>query len=300
MEYSDLTRAEIEAIWEDGYNALDNYEGGQKNVLETLGQIITSMRELNLEVQRLENSSWSDFVDGDKVEAGGGSGSKPPTESGGKKWSIEEAKKDIQEKEQQYFHKLMVQAQSEGNKGLENWIKEERKKYGMNSDSGAIERYGIVPDEVWQKKKKNYGFRRGGETQLTGLHWLDGEKGKPERVLSAEQTKAFNKLVEVAPQFNHAIAKVIEMTSGEKGLGQLIERLPQLGHTLENALAAGDLGKNNTPNEVSVHFDKMINIEGNVDKSMDLEGIIKRASQQAIKDLQNTLSNVGLKTRTRF
>ncbi|WP_434417404.1 phage tail tape measure protein [Tissierella praeacuta] len=42
-------------------------------------------------------------------------------------------------------------------------------------------------------------YRDGGETQLTGLHWLDGVKGKPERVLSAQQTKDFNKLVEQMP-----------------------------------------------------------------------------------------------------
>lgn len=43
-------------------------------------------------------------------------------------------------------------------------------------------------------------FATGGETQTTGIHWLDGQVGKPERVLSAEQTQSFNKLVNNLPK----------------------------------------------------------------------------------------------------
>jgi hypothetical protein len=50
------------------------------------------------------------------------------------------------------------------------------------------------PGGTWQDQ-----FASGGETQKTGLHWLDGSIGKPERVLSAEQTEAFNKLVADIP-----------------------------------------------------------------------------------------------------
>ena len=35
------------------------------------------------------------------------------------------------------------------------------------------------------------GYKTGGETSKTGLHWLDGEDGEPERILSAQQTKDF-------------------------------------------------------------------------------------------------------------
>ena len=45
-------------------------------------------------------------------------------------------------------------------------------------------------------------FKKGGETSKTGIHWLDGESGSPERVLSAEQTKDFNKLVDVLSNSN--------------------------------------------------------------------------------------------------
>lgn len=42
-------------------------------------------------------------------------------------------------------------------------------------------------------------FRKGGETEGTGMHWLDGTKREPERVLSAEQTASFNKLIQMLP-----------------------------------------------------------------------------------------------------
>jgi hypothetical protein len=45
-------------------------------------------------------------------------------------------------------------------------------------------------------------FLGGGETQSTGLHWLDGKIGKPERILSPEQTASFNKLVDLLPKLD--------------------------------------------------------------------------------------------------
>ena len=42
-------------------------------------------------------------------------------------------------------------------------------------------------------------YAEGGETQSTGMHYLDGKVGKPERVLSPVQTTSFNQLVKDLP-----------------------------------------------------------------------------------------------------
>ena len=55
------------------------------------------------------------------------------------------------------------------------------------------------------------GFTEGGETQATGLHLLHGNVGKPERVLSAEQTSSFNTLVSKLPDIT-SILKNIDVT----------------------------------------------------------------------------------------
>lgn len=59
-------------------------------------------------------------------------------------------------------------------------------------------------DEIMNWKKNHpERFYDGGETRFTGMHWLDGKVGKPERILSAEQTLSFNKLAKnVVPLTN--------------------------------------------------------------------------------------------------
>ena len=70
-----------------------------------------------------------------------------------------------------------------------------------NSPYSEGKLYTMTFDGQTQKftSSANGAYKDGGETQLTGLHWLDGEIGKPERVLTSEQTASFNKLVEMLP-----------------------------------------------------------------------------------------------------
>jgi hypothetical protein len=72
----------------------------------------------------------------------------------------------------------------------------------------------IDKDQVDYYKNLGYEvgkYAKGGETQKTGLHWLDGNPGEPERVLSAEQTKSFNKLVENLIPTNQIMEKVLNV-----------------------------------------------------------------------------------------
>lgn len=72
------------------------------------------------------------------------------------------------------------------------------KDYGLGS---AV--YGLTAEDTFERfKLKASKYALGGETSTTGIHWLDGKIGKPERVLSPEQTASFNKLVDFLPKLN--------------------------------------------------------------------------------------------------
>ena len=64
-------------------------------------------------------------------------------------------------------------------------------------------------------------FATGGSTQRTGWHWLDGKPGKPERVLSAQQTEAFDKLVDSITNNNN-------ITNAGVSIGSIKIETPQL------------------------------------------------------------------------
>jgi len=70
--------------------------------------------------------------------------------------------------------------------------------------------YGKTKEEVEAIRKK-YGFSLGGETSKTGLHWIDGEIGKPERILSAQQTKDFNTMVASLPNLLKGIDTIADV-----------------------------------------------------------------------------------------
>lgn len=80
-------------------------------------------------------------------------------------------------------------------------------QFGSSSNSSyyAGTTYNGVPVDdgsaIYNNWKAN-NFDTGGETQRTGLHWLDGKIGKPERVLSSEQNNSFTKLIDMLPKLN--------------------------------------------------------------------------------------------------
>ena len=51
----------------------------------------------------------------------------------------------------------------------------------------------------------------------------------------------------------------------------------------------------NSPTGITIDRFVDITVQGNLDTSVDLENIIKRASQKAIDTLVNTMSNMGIK-----
>lgn len=94
------------------------------------------------------------------------------------------------------------------------------------------------------------GFNTGGETQKTGLHWLDGEIGEPERVLSVQQTKDFNKLVTYVPD-------LLDSINTSKNLIPDI-RIPDLNKSQSQSTTI--LNQSNTPptQVIHNHIDKLV------------------------------------------
>jgi hypothetical protein len=121
-------------------------------------------------------------------------------------------------------------------------------------------------------KGEPFTFKRGGETTSTGLHWLDGLATKPERILTAEQTQAFNKLVDYLP-------RVLPMISGQTNIP-----------TITNSTG-------------SLNIDTLVKIEGNVDKNVmeDLKRWSNELLDQAVKrmyaDQKKNLNMAGVFTR---
>lgn len=65
--------------------------------------------------------------------------------------------------------------------------------------------FGVSLADMTAEEARAAGFASGGETQSTGLQLLHGKPGEPERVLSSQQTKSFNKLVDYLPNLLNKI-----------------------------------------------------------------------------------------------
>lgn len=273
-EYGDSLDSTVKDTWYDAYDAMDEYNNGQLNVLNTLGRIADKLKEVKADIKDVGNSSWQDYVDRDDItpeksripvydDKPKSSSSSDSSSSGTKKYTEAQAKNVIQTTQARYLREEEKKAREQNNTGLIKWIQAERKRWGINPTSGDITTYGIVPSEIWEREKKKYGFLKGGETRRTGLHWLDGSQTLPERVLSPEQTQTFNKMVEYLPSV------VSKIESFEK---------------TENGKANSD---------IVFHIDKMVNVEGNLDDGFDM----KKMKDEVINTMNQVLANIGIKPK---
>ena len=94
-------------------------------------------------------------------------------------------------------------------------------------------------------------------SEKTGLHWLDGELGKPERVLTVEQTKGFNKLVDNLPNLLNKVDLLKNITSNIS--------LPDF-----NNLVGRSQSTNNTIHIDKLEFPNITNPEGLQQAILDL------------------------------
>lgn len=131
--------------------------------------------------------------------------------------------------------------------------------------------------EEYQEKGKSilqkYKIHKlGGLNTETGWHWLDGTDTKPELVLNAEQTKAMIGLKDYLPSF----LKSIKTPSIQ---------LPKLDLINLSGITGGS--------PVELKIDRLINIEGNADKSVIPE--IKQAGLNSLTQLRQALNKQGIR-----
>jgi len=106
-------------------------------------------------------------------------------------------------------------------------------------------------------------FAKGGETNITGWHWLDGKPGEPERVLSSEQTKSFNKLIDYLPNIMNYLPKI---------------NVPKLS-------MAGVSG---------INIDSPVYISGNVDKSVipNIKNALNYNNNKLLSEIKKAVTTV--------
>ena len=116
------------------------------------------------------------------------------------------------------------------------------------------------------KKAFDENFKKyadGGETQFTGMHWLDGKIGKPERVLTSEQTTSFNKLVDMLPSLGNISSMIPK-------LDVIKNWLPNIALPDFSSMFSGNRNENKT--EQHFHINKLE--FPNVTNSKDIENCI--------------------------
>ena len=155
QDYGTGVSEDITNAWDLAYDAMESYNGGQMNVLETLSKITAEMERLN---DLSENMKVEDFIDDSDGGMTGDIQDNPdtPSENHGNTISEEEAKKQEQLNQQKYLHEQAKKAKAEGNDALLRWVQAERKKWGLDPTSGAITSEGVVPADVWATAKKKY------------------------------------------------------------------------------------------------------------------------------------------------
>jgi hypothetical protein len=153
-----------------------------------------------------------------------------------------------------------------------------RDRFGIPSDDFSYSQ--IVAMSI-DEFKKQYGlYKDGGETERTGLHWLDGRDNEPERILSAQQTKDFNKLVDITPEilktFDSSIIKDIIKATNFSTVNVSIPKVPT------NTLSKG----------VTLQIDNFIKAD-NITKESIPE--LKKIQANAMEDLKNLLNKNGVR-----
>ena len=121
-----------------------------------------------------------------------------------------------------------------------------------------------APASLIEARLKEIGFARGGETQYTGWHWLDGKQGNPERVLDPAQTKLFNRLVDILPALSFLNSRQFPMLSASS--------LNNAGSRYDHAPA--------------LQIEKLIHVEGNIDKEVmpNIEKAIETGLNKVIRE----------------
>lgn len=121
--------------------------------------------------------------------------------------------------------------------------------FSIKGSDGSTHRYtndttGVkldgVPTTVAELRKKfpniswkgGKGFKTGGTTERTGLHWLDGTPGRPERILSPGANKEFETMLSSLTAESRLRAESYTNAASDERLKEISQRLQQLSEVI--------------------------------------------------------------------
>lgn len=143
----------------------------------------------------------------------------------------------------------------------------ENNKFANTASNTQMNLNNMVQTIVQEKLKKNglklvpYAtvtpFATGGVADFTGPAWLDGSASKPERILNAQQTASFDKLVNVLDDMNAAGFSFDDLRKQMSGSKISLPNLaPSLGKDAFNASVANVGTVNVTIEEAEINDDR--------------------------------------------
>lgn len=156
-----------------------------------------------------------------------------------------------------------------------------RDEYGIASDKYSY-------NDLKGKSYKDVRFKHGGLTEKTGIHILDGEPGKPERVLSQQQTKSYDKFVfEDMPELQDML-KTFD-TSNFQNLLKSAVLSTMNTPKMPNVAGIGGMGGD----KYEISFD----VKGNMDKSIlpQVERMIVSGINEAQEQKISKFKDVGIR-----
>lgn len=125
--YGDGLNSTVVNAWNDATNAVDEFGVESMHTLEILTEIAYEMERISDAAEALNNA---EFIYNPEETYGSTSSSE--------KVDILSERGKQQLNQQTYLHNLMVKAKEENNTGLITWIKNNRKEWGLDPETGAI------------------------------------------------------------------------------------------------------------------------------------------------------------------
>jgi len=102
---------------------------------------------------------------------------------------------------------------------------------------GYLIKKGYITTAEYNDLEAHVKFKEGGETSKKGLIWADGELGKPERILSGEQTQSFNSLVKNLPSITTVLDKIVLNNPLQNIMSNFA--MPSFSNNLAGAMTGG-------------------------------------------------------------
>lgn len=259
QEYGDGVDTTVTEAWETAHKAMESYNNGQMNVLNTLENITQKMKDLNTELKNMNSLSGTQIpedwiTDGNIQDKPDGGTIKPQGEE---------------------YQKLIDEIAPQMNRNSDAWLETEDKN---ERDRLAKENERLAKKiGAWKDEKGNWWVTKEGigRIKLKDLYPEYHTGGIVGGQPNLKSTEEFAKLLK----------------------GEVVSTEPQIDKFMKTTLP--NIANQNIRSGVELQIDRFIDItvEGNLDNSVDIEAIIKRASAKALDNLVNTISNRGIKQR---